>query len=190
MGIHQCTVVLGVYWIIIIRVCRNNYMYPCNLILTHCSYSNTFGTEMAQWAWLNNDYWRLWCRIWRIFFKYRSLVGTAERFYLLTGRRDPDGNTIGWTVNWQNADLNAHAVTTWSGQLQKSPLGDPVILTTWLLTAQKEPRNDWDSTNVGKDEFFTQQPSQESIERALFRCQRSHPKTAWGWIHSTVRLGS
>ena len=41
--------------------------------------------------------------------KYRSLVGTAERFYLLTGRRDPDGNTIGWTVNWQNADLNAHA---------------------------------------------------------------------------------
>ena len=110
--------------------------------------------------------------------KYRSLVGTAERFYLLTGRRDMAGNTIGWTVNWQNADLNAHAVTTWSGQLQKSPFGDPVILTTWLLTAQTEPRNDWDSTNVGKDEFFTEQPSQESIERALFRCQRSHPKTA------------
>ena len=110
--------------------------------------------------------------------KYKSKVGMAERFYTLTGRRDTDGNTIGWTVNWQNADLNVHSVTTWSGQLQKLPFGDPMILTTWLLTAQTEPAEDWDSTKVGKDEFFTEQPSQESIQRALFRCQRSHPKTA------------
>ena len=72
--------------------------------------------------------------------KYKSKVGMAERFYTLTGPRDTDGNTIGWTVNWQNADLNAHAVTTWSGQLQKSPFGDPMILTVFWRPRSEQRR--------------------------------------------------
>ena len=102
--------------------------------------------------------------------KYESLVGVALRFYVLTGRRNTEGNTIGWTVNWQNKFLNAHSVTTWSGQLQLSPCGDPMILTTWLLTTQTEPEKNWKSTQVGQDQFFTKQPSQESSGHALYSC--------------------
>ena len=68
--------------------------------------------------------------------RYCSRVGEAEYWYVLTGRQDTDGNTIGWTVNWQNSTLNAHSVSTWSGQLQYTPSGDPTILTTWLLTSE------------------------------------------------------
>ena len=66
---------------------------------------------------------------------YQSLVGVATKWYVLTGRIDLDGNTIGWTVNWQNSHRNAHSVTTWSGQQQFNSIDEPVILTTWLLTS-------------------------------------------------------
>ena len=35
--------------------------------------------------------------------RYCSRVGEAEYWYVLTGRQDTDGNTLGWTVNWHNS---------------------------------------------------------------------------------------
>ena len=109
---------------------------------------------------------------------YQSLVGDAKNCYVLTGRKDLDGYTTGWTVNWQNSYQNAKSVTTWSGQQQFNSIGEPVILTTWLLTSQKTPDNDWESTLVGFDTFSQTPPSQETTDRAKLQGRRSHPKEA------------
>ena len=116
-----------------------------------------------------------------VFFgSYNSKVGDAEKWYDLTGRKDTEGNTVGWTVNWQNSHNNAHSVTTWSGQIQLSlKFADPVIQiiqTTWLLTSQTTPVNNWDSTLVGFDYFSNTKPSQENVDQAMLRCRKSHPK--------------
>ena len=108
---------------------------------------------------------------------YESLVGVAEKTYVLTGRIDTAGMATGWTVNWQNAYLNAHSVTTWSGQLQFKSSGEPVILTTWLLTHQTTPDNNWASTQVGFDTFTQVPPSEETKAKAMLR-HRSHPREA------------
>ena len=107
--------------------------------------------------------------------EYQSLVGQAEKWYILTGRHDRDGLTVGWTVNWQNQYMNAHSVTTWSGQLQCN--GEPSILTTWLLTSQTSLEDNWESTQVGFD-LFTQSPQTktESTEKAKLYSRRSYPK--------------
>ena len=108
---------------------------------------------------------------------YNSLVGDAERWYVLTGRQNTDGTSVGWTVNWQNSFRNAQSVTTWSGQQQLSG-ADLVIITTWLLTSETTPDKDWKSTLVGFDHFSLQQPSPETKERAKIHCRRSHPENA------------
>ena len=109
---------------------------------------------------------------------YETLVGDATKWYVLTGRRDLDGKTTGWTVNWQNSHKNAHSVTTWSGQYQFTSIGEPVIVTTWLLTSQTTPDDDWESTLVGFDRFTQSPPLQETTEKAKLNCYRSHPKEA------------
>ena len=106
---------------------------------------------------------------------YQSLVGDATKWYILTGRKDTDGNSIGWTVSWQNSNNNAHSVTTWSGQFQLQSFGDPIILTTWLLTSQTTPDDDWESTQVGFDHFSLTKPTQE---KPKLHCRKSHPKEA------------
>ena len=110
--------------------------------------------------------------------RYCSRVGEAEYWYVLTGRQDTDGNTIGWTVNWQISTLNAHSVSTWSGQLQYTPSGDPTILTTWLFTSQTDPKDNWESTQVGFDVFSLTEPCTETKEKAKLHGRRSHPKAA------------
>ena len=86
---------------------------------------------------------------------------------ILTGRKDTAGNTLGWTVNWENSDLNAHSVTTWSGQLQLNEgLEYYDILTTWLLTSQTIPEDNWESTQVGFD-YFTQNPPSEQTKKNI-----------------------
>ena len=83
---------------------------------------------------------------------------------------------VGWTVSWENEYGNAHSVTTWSGQFQfDRKINDFIILTTWLLTQETDPANDWASTQVGTDVFQYERPSKEMIESAKLRCQRSHP---------------
>ena len=109
---------------------------------------------------------------------YESQVGQAGKTYLMSGRYDNTGDTLGWTVNWLNFYLNAHSVTTWSGHSQIQSNGQPIILTTWLLTSQTTPEDNCESTQVGFDQFTQTQPTPESIEQAKIRCRRSHHKLA------------
>ena len=110
---------------------------------------------------------------------YNSRVGTAENEYLLLGRFDTTGRTLGWVVSWQNQYLNSDSTTSWSGQAQYDPtISDFVILTNWLLTVETSPENEWNSTNIGHDTFKRLQPSKEQITTAKLRSQHSHPKNA------------
>lgn len=112
---------------------------------------------------------------------YESLVGDARYKYEMSGRYDKSstGRTIGWTVAWNNSTGSSKSTTTWSGQLQvDTESSEPHILTTWLLTAQKTPDNNWNSTHVGFDTFTKTQPSPQVIMKAK-QCGRcSHPKSA------------
>ena len=110
---------------------------------------------------------------------YNSTVGTAKDEYVLSGRFDTRGDTLGWVVSWQNAFLNAHSTTAWSGHLDMSGTPQPVISSTWLLTSSTTPENDWQSTNVGFDTFTQNPPSKEQILMAQKRRQCSHPKLAF-----------
>ena len=110
---------------------------------------------------------------------YNSTVGCAENEYLLLGRFDTTGRTLGWVVSWQNQYLNSHSTTSWSGQAQYDPtISDFVILTNWLLTEETSREDEWNSTNIGHDTFKRQQPSKEQIATAKLRSQCSHPKNA------------
>ena len=105
---------------------------------------------------------------------YCSAVGEAIKTYLLQGRFDTDGWSLGWVVSFQNQYLNAHSTTGWSGQLQVDDCETPTIYTTWLLTSQTDPEDNWNSTNVGFD-TFTQTPPEKKTAR---KGQCSHPKKA------------
>ena len=110
---------------------------------------------------------------------YCSAVGDAEKEYGLQGRFDNDGRSLGWSVAYKNQYRNAHSTASWSGQIQVDPKTlQPHILTTWLLTTQTDPIEDWASTNVGFDTFMQVPPNEETILRAKQRCQQSHPKNA------------
>jgi len=88
---------------------------------------------------------------------YCSAVGNATNFYTLTGRFDPsttiptgEGVSLGWVVNYANADENADSTAAWSGQFFAA---NATILTQWLLTSSTTPADEWESTNVGHDQF-------------------------------------
>jgi hypothetical protein len=100
---------------------------------------------------------------------YCSAVGTAQDFYILTGRYDADppsdkGVSVGWVVTWRNSKLNAHSTTTWSGQYFDG--GNERILTQWLLTSSTAPSDVWSSTNIGNDTFTRNKPSAAEIAKA------------------------
>ena len=110
---------------------------------------------------------------------YCSAVGEAEKEYGLQGRFDNEGSTLGWTVAYKNAHMNARSTASWSGQFQLDlKTNQPTILTTWALTSQTKPEDDWSSTNVGFDTFTMEKPTEDIILRAKLRCQKSHPKKA------------
>ena len=110
---------------------------------------------------------------------YCSAVGQAEKEYPLSGRLDTEGFSLGWVVTWKNQYMNAFSTTSWSGQYQVDPVTrETVIVTTWLLTAQSTPQDDWNSTNVGFDEFLSHPCALERTERVKQRRQTSHPKSA------------
>lgn len=112
---------------------------------------------------------------------YETAVGDAKYFYQLTGRYDcsSDGRSLGWIVTWNNSYGSSQSTTGWSGQYQIDPVTSaPQILTTWLLTAQTKPGDDWNSTHVGFDTFTRELPRAEVIEKAKRCGQVSHPKGA------------
>ena len=88
--------------------------------------------------------------------QYCSGVGKAVYNYTLLGRFDTEGKSLGWVVSYNNQYLNANSTAAWSGQIQiDRNTSMPVILTTWLLTTQTQPEDNWSSTNVGFDKFTT-----------------------------------
>ena len=109
---------------------------------------------------------------------YYTKVGEAEPIeYPLSGRYDiaDGGRTLGWTVAWNGVN----STTTWSGQyLVDSCTNKAEILTTWLLTVQTSEEDEWESTNVGQDNFSRDRPQPEVCERAQKRGRVSHPKAA------------
>ena len=107
---------------------------------------------------------------------YNSAVGEAMKWYIMVGRADTEGNTVGWTVVYKNEYLDANSTCTWSGQFQTDKSGNNVIPTTWLLTTQTTPSENWKSTQVGFD-YFTEIPTNiADIECTKLHCKHSHPK--------------
>ena len=113
---------------------------------------------------------------------YESAVGNAEYSYVLAGRYDTltDRRSLGWTVTWVNErHFSSKSTTCWSGQYQIQPqTQEPQILTTWLLTVQTTPEEDWNSTNVGFDVFTRISPTSEQSTKAKQKARISHPKEA------------
>jgi hypothetical protein len=87
---------------------------------------------------------------------YQTEVGDANGIYHLFGIGDFDNHeseALGWVVSWNNNFGNSDSVTVWSGQYQER-CGEEIILTTWLLTSESSPKDDWRSTLVGADIFY------------------------------------
>ncbi len=106
---------------------------------------------------------------------YRTGTGSAYGTFNLVGLTDTDNDAsqaVGWIVVWQNQYTSLDSVTAWSGQYQVIN-GVPTIVTTWLLTQETNPQNDWHSTLVGQDTFTPRQPSQEQIEESIKRGAKS-----------------
>jgi len=106
---------------------------------------------------------------------YQTAVGDATGIYDLIGQTDTDNDTcqaVGWVVVWQNQYGSLDSVTTWRGQFQVIN-GIPTIVTTWLLTQETNPNDDWRSTLVRQDTFTTFQKSQEQIIESIKRGSKS-----------------
>lgn len=96
--------------------------------------------------------------------KYHSAVGEPEDWYILTGRfdtRPPSeegvGISVGWVVTFSRDQDDIHSTTTWSGQYFDD--GTERIVTNWLLTKSTDPKDMWNSTNIGRDTFTRTKPS-------------------------------
>ena len=115
--------------------------------------------------------------------EYQTAVGDAtSRTYPLMGRCDDSGaavknKTIGWVVAFDPPDPPppgkppyAPSLTSWSGQWHEvtDTTGKVVefIATTWILTRQSDPPDDWDSTMVNKDYFFRTKPTPDQLAKA------------------------
>jgi len=98
---------------------------------------------------------------------YHSAVGQAVQEYSLVGRVDSapaKSQGLGWVVAWENDQLDSHSVTTWSGQFRVVN-GEEFITTTWLLTREGAPADEWESTLVGKDTFARTAPTAEHVTK-------------------------
>jgi hypothetical protein len=105
--------------------------------------------------------------------KYHTAVGDADGVYELIGRVSvPDAatKTLGFVVAWQNDKRKVDSATAWCGEARELD-GTQSITTTWLLTAETAPTDDWKSTLVGKDCFLRTPPSAAQMKknRALRR---------------------
>jgi hypothetical protein len=109
--------------------------------------------------------------------KYHTAVGNASGIYDLVGRIDSGAarsRTIGFVVSWENQYGRSESVTTWSGEVQVDDQGEERIVTTWLLTIETDPANNWKSTIVGTD-IFTRTPPDDAKTRVALLRARPHP---------------
>jgi len=111
---------------------------------------------------------------------YHTAVGNASGEYALVGRADTPRETsqsVGFVVSWQNEYQSADSLTAWSGQLQVID-GEEMIVTTWLLTIETAPGEDWKSTMVGRDVFKRNPTPAAKIEKNTRMRAPSHPLAA------------
>ena len=110
---------------------------------------------------------------------YQTAVGDASGTYDLVGRTDTDNDEsqcVGFVVAWQNQYGSSDSATAWSGQYQIID-GVDTIVTTWLLTQETNPDDDWASTIINKDLFTKSLPGEEKIKGLLKKgVKSSHPK--------------
>lgn len=110
---------------------------------------------------------------------YQTAVGNAKGIYPLAGRTEVDSpnddQNIGFVVSWWNEYGNSHSVTTWSGQVQEID-GQQIMRTTWLLTSETDPKDDWASTLVSIDVFTRERPSAEVVAHAKRFGKSPYPK--------------
>lgn len=100
---------------------------------------------------------------------YQTKVGEAQGVYPLVGLIDTDNDlshALGWIVVWQNRFGSSDSVTTWCGQVQNIDK-IPTIVTTWLLTQETNPQDDWKSTLIGKDSFTRVPLSKKAIQQNI-----------------------
>ena len=99
-----------------------------------------------------------------------STSGCAKGAFPLVGRTNTNGNrqSVGFVVSWKNAQSNCNSVTAWSGQLQNVN-GEEQLVTTWLLTVETDPKNNWQSTYVNKDTFKRQLQAEELIYKVKIK---------------------
>ncbi len=87
---------------------------------------------------------------------YEPALGGAMGAYRVVGQADPDNyagsRSFGLVVCWNNAYQNQHSTTVWCGQYLVED-GEERLVTTWLLTRETRPADQWAATLVGSDVF-------------------------------------
>jgi hypothetical protein len=106
--------------------------------------------------------------------KYQSGVGTSGQFDLV-GSYDPNNNTFGFVVTWNNGTVERNSTTTWCGQYFDNA-GDEVLLTTWLLCESTAEGDTWESTLIGQDQFGRTEPSAAAVEAKRMFHAPAHPR--------------
>ncbi len=98
--------------------------------------------------------------------EYHTAVGCDQNVFHLSGRADTKdyagSRSIGFVVCWNNARVNLHSVTVWSGQYHLIN-GEETLSMTWLLTKESAPEDAWASTHIGSDVFSRTPPQVQSV---------------------------
>jgi hypothetical protein len=105
---------------------------------------------------------------------YQSGVGTAGQFRLV-GSYDPNNNTLGFVVTWNNGTVERNSTTTWCGQYFDD-FGDETLITMWLLCESTPETDTWQSTLVGQDQFGRTQPTADHVATKRKVQAPAHPR--------------
>ena len=97
----------------------------------------------------------------------------------VVGYKDPDGNTMSWSLGWHTNQLNLCAAISWSGQTQYLANGDAVIQTTWVLIKQTSPENNWNSTLIGTEQFYPLDNPPPQCEDTAAMFMKNGPEACW-----------
>ena len=62
----------------------------------------------------------------------RAPLHTLSGWFTVTGRKNTEGNTISWSLNWENEDSNSCAATAWVGELYYGTYNIPAIKAVYI----------------------------------------------------------
>lgn len=124
--------------------------------------------------------------------KYHTAVGNASGIYELVGRIDGKAGSsraVAFVVSWENSEGDSESVTAWSGEVQAEGQDDERILTTWLLTRETDPQNNWKSTVVGQDVFTRRPPNSAAVKARRLHASPHPPQIAGSIVGPDKRAG-